>query len=103
MTFPHEISLPSGATMTVLSVEPSPAELRGFSVRIGKSTVTTFLSLLTETPHGDFTDAMDKLTAIANDAHESAAINSRHDALRQDEADNCGDGGDIFAKGASPG
>ena len=97
MTLPHEITLPSGAVLTVTSIEPSANELRGFEARIGRATVRSVLYLYLETQvSGDFTDAMDRLTALANEAHEQQEADDERDKARH----RCGE--TIFSRKAGP-
>ena len=97
MTLPHDITLPSGAVLTVTIIEPSAAELLGFEARIGRATVRSVLTLYLETQAtGDFTDAMDKLTALANDAHEQQEADEERDRARH----RCG--ADVFSSPSSP-
>ena len=96
MNLPHTLTLPSGATMTVLSVEPSPAELRGFEVQYLSVTTRAALRLYGMLSAEDYRSAMDNLTRLANDAHEQQEADEERDRARH----RCG--ADIFSSPSSP-
>ena len=96
MTLPHAITLPSGATMTLLSVEPSPAELRGFEVQYLSGTTRAAFRLYGMLPAEDYRSAMDQMTRLANDAHEQQEADEERDRARH----RCG--ADVFSTPESP-
>ena len=96
MTLPHEITLPSGEKLILLSIDPSPGELRGFVAEIDGGSMTTPEALFCQCKEGDWTAAMDFLTAAANDAHEQQEA----DEERDNASHRCG--ADIFSSPSSP-
>ena len=95
MTLPHAITLPSGAVLTVTSVEPSAAELRGFKCLLNDTGMGP-LELCAQLDFRDMCIVVDKLTALANDAHEQQEADEERDKASH----RCGAG--IFSSPSSP-